>query len=142
MLAGVLLLAVVAFLVAACVIAPARHVRLIAFLVLNLFYSAKTYLSILTNRPWSGLPELRAEEWPRLHELVRETAAAVGAPRIHRVFLDPGAFNASVSVAFPLVSHLAKLKGDLFRLFLNRDQVRKRTARLIDEGCMRTNTTV
>ena len=107
-LAGVLLLAVVAFLVAACVIAPARHVRLIAFLVLNLFYSAKTYLSILSNRPWSGLPELRAEEWPRLHELVRETAAAVGAPRIHRVFLDPGAFNASVSVAFPLVPGLRR----------------------------------
>ena len=57
-LAGVLLLAVVAFLVAVCVIAPARHVRLIVFLVLNLFYSAKTYLSILSNRPWSGLPEL------------------------------------------------------------------------------------
>ena len=107
-LAGVLLLAVVALLVAACVIAPARHVRLIAFLVLNLFYSAKTYLSILSNRPWSGLPELRAEEWPRLHELVRETAAAVGAPRIHRVFLDPGAFNASVSVAFPLVPGLRR----------------------------------
>ena len=107
-LAGVLLLAVVAFLVAACVIAPARHVRLIVFLVLNLFYSAKTYLSILSNRPWSGLPELCAEEWPRLHELVRETAAAVGAPRIHRVFLDPGAFNASVSVAFPLVPGLRR----------------------------------
>ena len=107
-LAGALLLALVALLVAACVIAPSRHVRLIAFLAVNFFYTGKTYLSILTNRPWSGLPELREEAWPRLHALVRETAAAVGAPRIHRVFLDPGAFNASVSVAFPLVPGLRR----------------------------------
>ncbi len=105
---GILLFALVALLVAVCVRNPADNFYLIVFLVANFLVTVKTYYSILSQRPWSGLPELHAKDWPRLHELVRETAIAVGAPRIHRVFLDPGAFNAGVSVAFPLVPGLRR----------------------------------
>ncbi|MCR5751189.1 MAG: hypothetical protein K6G91_04435 [Kiritimatiellae bacterium] len=93
---GLLLFAVLAWLVALCVMEPLEHVRLISFLVINLVVTASAYYIIITHRSWTGLPELRAEDWPRLHELVRETADAVGAPRIHRIFLVPDEFNASV----------------------------------------------
>jgi Zn-dependent protease with chaperone function len=105
---GLLLFALVAWLVALCVMHPGKCVRLIAFLVINLFITARIYYAIITQRPWTGLPELRAEDWPRLHELVRETAEAVGAPRIHRIFLQPVDFNASVCSAFPLVPGLRR----------------------------------
>ena len=105
---GLLLFAVVALLVALCVMNPGKHVRLMAFLVINLFITARVYYAIMTQRPWAGLPELCEKDWPRLHELVRETAEAVGAPRIHRIFLNPVEFNASVSSAFPLVPGLRR----------------------------------
>ena len=105
---GVLVLGVVALLVTICVLNPGKSIRLIVFLVLNLFYTAKVYFSILAQRPWNGLPELREKDWPRLYALVGETAKAVGAPRIHRIYLDPCEFNASVSVAFPLVPGLRR----------------------------------
>lgn len=105
---GLLLFAVIAWLVALCIMNPARHARIIMFLGINLFVTAKVYYTIMTQRPWAGLPELRAEDWPRLHELVRETAEAVGAPRIHRIFLQPVDFNASVCSAFPLVPGLRR----------------------------------
>ena len=105
---GLLLFGVIALLVTLCIMNPARHARIILFLVINLFVTAKVYYTIMTQRPWAGLPELRAEDWPRLHELVRETAEAVGAPRIHRIFLQPVDFNASVSSAFPLVPGLRR----------------------------------
>ena len=105
---GIFLLAVVALLVTVCIINPGESIQLIVFLVLNLFYTAKEYITILSQRPWSSLPELRSEDWPDLFDLVQKTAAAVGAPRIHRIYLDPGDFNASVSVAFPLVPCLRR----------------------------------
>ena len=79
---GILLLAVVALLVTVCIINPGKSIRLIVFLVLNLFYTAKEYITILSQRPWSNLPELRSEDWPDLFDLVQKTAAAAGAPRI------------------------------------------------------------
>ena len=105
---GLLLFAVIGWLVALCVMNPGRNVRLIVFLVINLFITARIYYTIMTQRPWAGLPELREQDWPRLHELVRETAEAVGAPRIHRIFLQPVDFNASVCSAFPLVPGLRR----------------------------------
>ena len=105
---GIFLLAVVALLVTVCIINPGESIQLIVFLVLNLFYTAKEYITILSQRPWSSLPELHSEDWPDLFDLVQKTAAAAGAPRIHRIYLDPGDFNASVSVAFPLVPCLRR----------------------------------
>jgi len=107
-LVGLLLFAVTALLVALCAMNPGKHVRLIAFLAINLVVTARDYYVIITQRPWTGLSELRAEDWPRLHEIVRETAEAVGAPRIHRIFLNPVAFNASVASAFSLVPWLRR----------------------------------
>ena len=102
-LVAFLLFAVITLLVAACIANPLQNLRLIIFLVCNLFASVVAYCSALSHRPWAGLPELGEKDWPRLHEFVRKTASAVGAPRIHRVFLAPDEFNACVAVAFPLV---------------------------------------
>ena len=107
-LVGLLLLGIVVWLVLLCVAQPARRVRLIVFLVANLLVTGKTYLSLLSHRPGSGLPALSEKDWPRLHALIRETTAAVGSPRIHRVFLDPNDFNAYVSSSFPLVPGLRR----------------------------------
>ena len=107
-LVALLLFAVVALMLAASIAEPLAHLRLIVFLVFNLFATVAEYSLALTHRPWAGLPELGEKEWPRLHGLVRETGAALGAPRIHRIFLDPGEFNACVAVAFPLVPGLRR----------------------------------
>jgi Zn-dependent protease with chaperone function len=103
LIVSIFLLAIIVLMVVVCVVNPLDNLRLIAFLVFNGFYTAVTYYRILTHRPWTGLPELGEKEWPRLHEFVRETSSAVGAPCIHRIFLAPGEFNAAVAVVFPLV---------------------------------------
>lgn len=107
-LVGFLLLGVVVFLVLLCVAHRGRHFGLVVFLVANFLLTGKTYLALLSHRPGSELPALSEKDWPRLHALIRETTAAVGSPRIHRVFLDPTDFNASVSSSFPLVPGLRR----------------------------------
>ena len=44
---GIFLLAVVALLVTVCIINPGESIQLIVFLVLNLCYTAKEYITIL-----------------------------------------------------------------------------------------------
>lgn len=103
-----LLLAIVGGLVFLFARAPHRHIGLGVFLLLNLIYTIIALRRQLADRPWNGLPELPEADWPRLHALVRETAAAVGAPPVAAIHLDPGVFNASVSTACPLFPPLRR----------------------------------
>ena len=106
---GLLLFAAIAALVALCFVKRGSFaVKIGCFLGVNLVVSAKDYYLKLFSQAWVGLPELRAEDWPRLHELVGEMAEAVGAPRIHRIFLNPALFNASVTASHPLVPMLRR----------------------------------
>lgn len=97
-LAGLLLLALVGWLVAIFLSAPRAHIGLGLFLLVNLIWSVMAYRRILASASDNGriFHDLTEADWPLLHAWVRETAAAVGAPPVHAIRLDPFAFNASV----------------------------------------------
>lgn len=105
---ALLLLVFVGWLVVLFVHAPRDHFIVGLFLLFNLIGTLVAWRNQMADRPWNGLPELPEADWPRLHELVRETAAAVGAPPVAAIHLDPGAFNASVSTACPLFPPLRR----------------------------------
>lgn len=106
--ASLLMFAPIVLLFALCVIYPRKCVPVLCIFGINILVAVPVYRIIMKHRPWLGLPELQAKDWPHLHELVRKTANAVGAPPIHRIFLDPVGFHSSVSIAFPLVPGLRR----------------------------------
>ena len=80
-----------------------------------LFPSVAFWVILIVLRPQSlsirrlgekRLPELDGKTHPGLFALVRETAEAIGAPRIHRVYLIPDTFNAYMSVVRPFIPGL------------------------------------
>lgn len=105
---GTLLLGVVAFLVGICIAHPVKDFQLIIFLVINTALSVLTYYRIITDRPWEEFPLLKEADFPELFRAVRETAAAMRAPRVDEIRLAPAEFDAFVTSSFALLPGLRR----------------------------------